>query len=183
MFITVLFTGVNAGRSYLHTIYYCLTHFYQWWQQLLQYTVYYGLTLCTNCVSKPVNCYNDNYLLTVSCLMTPIEFKFTLIQCIIQCKIQCIIQCIIQYTQSILFRSSVDLMEIPPLSSSLGRGVSASLKCRPAFIVQHSTHHQCDQMARLFVQYLAIYSNEICPIATTIYQSGLNIFPNIKWTF
>ena len=35
---------------------------------------------------------------------------------------------------------------------------------------------QCDHMARLFVQYLPIYSNQICPISTAFYQSGLNIF-------
>ena len=36
-------------------------------------------------------------------------------------------------------------------------------------------------MANIFVQYLAIYSDEICPISSAFYQSGLNIFPNTKW--
>ena len=43
-------------------------------------------------------------------------------------------------------------------------------------------HIQCDQMSWIFVQYLAIYSKEICPKASPFYQSGWNIFPNTKWS-
>ena len=41
---------------------------------------------------------------------------------------------------------------------------------------------QSDQMARLFVHLFGHFSNKICPIASTFYQSRLNIFPNTTWT-
>ena len=43
-------------------------------------------------------------------------------------------------------------------------------------------YNQCDHMACLFVQYLAIYSNEIWTIPSTFYQSWLSIISNTKWT-
>ena len=37
-------------------------------------------------------------------------------------------------------------------------------------------------MVCLFVQYMAIYRNEICPISSKFYQNGLNVITNNKWT-
>ena len=42
---------------------------------------------------------------------------------------------------------------------------------------------QCDQMARLVLQYWALYSNELLPISIINCQSMFTILPNIKWTF
>ena len=41
---------------------------------------------------------------------------------------------------------------------------------------------QCDQMARLFFQFLAVYCNESLPHWRNVCQSRLTILPNTKWT-
>ena len=41
---------------------------------------------------------------------------------------------------------------------------------------------QCDQMARLFFQFLAVYCNESLPHWQNVCQSRLTIWPNTKWT-
>ena len=41
---------------------------------------------------------------------------------------------------------------------------------------------QCDQMDVLFIQYLAIVNNEICPKTLNIKQSRFSILPSTKQT-
>ena len=40
--------------------------------------------------------------------------------------------------------------------------------------------NQCEQIAGLFVEYLAIFNIKNCPFANKICQSKLNILPNTK---
>ena len=42
---------------------------------------------------------------------------------------------------------------------------------------------QCDQMPRLFLQFLALYNNEFLPNSIKSCQSRFTFLPNIKWTF
>ena len=48
------------------------------------------------------------------------------------------------------------------------------------FIQMKVTLEQCDQMAVLFIQYLASDKNEICPKASKINPSRFNYFSNTK---
>ena len=50
------------------------------------------------------------------------------------------------------------------------------------FIAVIIPNDSVDQMATLFVQYLAIYYKEILPKTYVFYQSRLNILPSTKYT-